>query len=531
MEPGGVLQPSFRREVRSALRAHGEARDGWQEPVRLALTTLWIATLSLFTFYQGLWFFYASSWSDNSLSRVSVFANSIRPLWYMSFFPAVAFGLAWHAFSYRLLAPPPTGLRSGFQRLERIRTYGGLCVGICAFTFNYRILPVFPLLTDGVERQSSRLFSFVYGPIDWFPLGRSFELQAFVGILAAAFVGTQTWGLLPRARKTRLRFAAFIVLLLAAGLITPGFGIPNRFTSPVTRTVLVLDSKLPLHRGLLLGDAEHDAVAVSTLATYFETHDNDGSVLPLRQIEREELAAWRELSYGELTVRLCELCRLPGTAIWTLNGLPLRLSGDQPRDTRPSMVVEIPRHPDKARLYEPLRRESFRVVPVDALSTEINGSDWLVLKIDLDVRMKAVIQLIRQLKDNDVRRIDLAVVPYGFEAASPRIPWLSLEPISGVATYSPRELPRRLLRVVIISRYVPPMEDLRPRCRSINWSDHMYPWARYSLELPGSIPRSVQLVIDPKQTYGDFVGVLQGVLTADVDAIALSLQQEKDEDS
>ncbi len=497
------------------------------EPIRFGTAFLWVGLLSLWTFYQGLWFYSFRPSFSSSLSTASAILRTVRPLWFASFFPSLAFGIAWYVFSHRLSSFRTTPVTCGIDRLTISQTYASLCVAICAFTFNYRILPMLPLCTSGGDRASEHLLTLTWTSAEWVPVSPVLEQQVLVGCLAAALIAVQAWGLLPRLGGNRRRLATLVGLLLIGGFGVPWFGLLETLPSPAPKGVFELDTRSPASRGLLLDDSDYQDEANLTLAGYLTTHNDHGDVTTWYQLGRNFLPEWRASTAEEIPYRRCELCQLPGVAGWTLTGLPLKLTGEPPIDSAPTKVIEIPRRPGDARLYDPRSAGAIETVPIVEVCSRLGGSDWVVAKIDFSVSMQVVRDFLSNLRDQGIRRVDLAVIPYGYRTIPSEVAVLSFDASEDTATYTPRRRRESRGKVIIVKKYVPPPRgpiDLRPKCQEVDRWDVYDAWSRYAPDPPNSLPARVRLPVEVDTQYGEFVGMLQGALTGGAEIIVVTVQ-------
>lgn len=456
--------------------------------------------------------------------------RSVDPLWYTCFFSALAFGIGWYGLAWRLFARDKSPLGSSFDRLNKMQTYGGFCVGVCTYTITYRVLPFHPMTTNGVDLQSKKLAFFSNWSGVWYGAESILQTQAAISALAAGFLAVKTWGLLPTQSKIRLRFAILIALLAGVGMMVPVLGVLRIVPTPFEETVRKLDLDEPLNRGLFLDDPAYEVEADQALATYFMTHAADGTPLSLGQVMREQVPGWESLDDAELRHRRCELCRLPEAAIWTTQGLAFLLGTKSFQAESPSLIVEVPRHPETIRVYGLEAQAPVHIVSKEDLGAELAGTPWLVLKIDQLVSGKDVFSLLRTIRDSGVQRVDLAVIPYGFKTVSKRIPQLALDSVVGAAPFKARESWKNS-NVVVISKYVPPYGqpiDPRPICTSRAGREFDEPWTRYETESPGALPELVRMTFKPDEDYRELIAKMQSIWTAGVSVVEVALNEDSE---
>ncbi len=515
----------------------------WHEAARFGTAALWVVVLSVWLYPQLLWIYAAPSLlASDALSVSSAVLRTYRPLWFACFFPALAFGLACYVVMHRRPRTRTAAVGAGLDRLTAAQTTATLCIALCVLALSYRLLVLAPLITDGKERVSSLLLSLhAEWWADFSSLAPVVERHVLIGALAAVLAATQAWGLLPRLGGSRARLVALLGVLLVFGGAMAWLGGLERVASYVPRTVFEIDRDAPILRGLLLDDPAHRATAVLHLERYLATHVDDGRRLTLGQLEDNAWGVWPDLPEYERAIRRCELCLLPGIGLFAAEGLPVRLAPETVEDGStgapgPILVLEIPRGARTVRV-DWIDGGAQEVVPLDVVSARVGAESRVVAKIDFLVQMAVVRDLLADLRDAGVRRVDLAAIAYGYRPLPNGIPLLTFDREESAPVYEPRlrEHPWNRDRVVVVKKYVPPpgmseAPDPRPKCGETDWLEVAIAHDRYELEPEGSLPERVTLSVDADLAYGEFVGLLQAVLAGGPESIGLVVADEADSD-
>jgi biopolymer transport protein ExbD len=503
-------------------------RVWWHELIRIGLTAAWVATLTLWSYYQGLWFYSGVGWRTHALRDASVFLRTIDPMWWVCFFSALAFGVGFYTFAHR---PQRGGARTpspyGLTRFATYQAPMTLCLGICVYLLNWRVLPLLPLTTSGVDRASPLLLQFEWASVDMGRVPLALELQLLIAALGAGVVFLQAWSLVPRLGGSRLRLVLLVTIMLAVGSWVPMSGLLRELHSPEASEIISLDTDGPVERGLLMGDRNYDETAAIALARYFQTHDDLGHVLSYQALQGNWWDWHREVRRGDYAEALCELCRLPGVQLWTTSGLHVLLGdGPEPNDTEPGAVVEVPRRAVAARVYDPVPGAPITVVEVEDLLSVIPASDWLVVKIDWAVPMRNVVRLLDLLRTAGVRRVDLAVMPHGYVPIPSAPVRLVLNGTDVAYSYHPRQRPPQGRERVRLRPYLPPPPvTYGPGCDEVfEYWDAM----AGVLDDPGTVPEGVSITVEEEMEYGRFIGILQGAVSGGATRIAVVLTQPSD---
>ena len=79
-----------------------------------------------------------------------------------------------------------------------------------------------------------------------------------------------------------------------------------------------------------------------------------------------------------------------------------------------------------------------------------------------------------------------------------------------------------------VRKYTPPpgQRDRRPGCKEVYEWDLRDAWSQFALDPGGSLPGRVGLPVEADSPYGEFVGILQGVLTGGAETIVVAVREE-----
>lgn len=493
---------------------------GWHEPVRNALIVIWVSILTLWMYHQALFFYCYPRLSQSTLEAANMVRRTVMPLWLACFLPALAVGLAVYAWSQRPLRDRlGSGVHCGLERLRAAQSHMTLCVALCLFVLNWRILYSTPMADAGWNRIGEPLTVFHWGrTVRWQGVG-VLELQACIAAVAVGAMFLRAWELVRPDRGRRRNLLVLFLALSAAGLLAPTTGILYEMPSAIraeVRDVLLDDS---VRRSWILGGRGSERQAARVLSTYFETHDAQGRVLPWKDVQENELPDWDWFAPGADSWEPCEICQLPGVNVWTAHGLPLLIGEEGPPPGEgPQLVIEVPRDPTVSRLYEPGGGADIRTVPTAEIGAALAGAQWVVLKLDFGISMNDVLPLLGDLRDLGVRRVDLAVIPFGYRRLPSDSPRLTVDSGSGGATYEPlRSAEKRW-------RYFPPPLPGR-RCDFFDCGEYWKAWMQWRPDPPGSLPESVTIGVNAETRYGEFVAVLQGAISGGARRIDVAMPE------
>jgi len=215
--------------------------QGRQETFRIMLVIPGVGLLSLWTYWQILFFFSGLSPLTHVSGGADMLARMMVFLWLACFFPALGLGLGVYAFTCRLPRNTPLSLPRPikvFRTMTDTQTYIMLLTAICLFWVNYRILPIYPLTNYGFVRSSELLIAFPEGPATllkgvpnlWAgavdPWGGISVLKqhALTGALGVLVVFLQAWFVLQKKGVRRRNLGLLTASLLAAGVLMPWSG-------------------------------------------------------------------------------------------------------------------------------------------------------------------------------------------------------------------------------------------------------------------------------------------------------------------
>ena len=209
-------------------------QQGRHEMFRIIFVILGVGLLSLWTYWQILFFFSGLSPLPPASNGADIMAGIIVHLWLASFFPALGLGLGLYAFTYRLPRNTPltvTRPLKVYRTMTDTQTYIMLITAICLFLVNYRILPIFPAISYGFIRFSELLIAFPEGASNvWKGVPDLWEEAtnlwggitilkqlALTGALGVLVVFLQAWFVLQKkgvSRRNLCLLAAFLLPLM-----------------------------------------------------------------------------------------------------------------------------------------------------------------------------------------------------------------------------------------------------------------------------------------------------------------------------
>jgi len=189
------------------------APRGRQETIRILLVVLGVGVLTLWTYWQTLFFFSGQSQLQHASNGSIIMLRTVVPLWLACFFPALSLGLGLYTFTHRM----PRNIflsrvRQKPDHLTEAQSYMVLCTAICLFSVNYRILPIFPLVSGGLDQAGDMVIMTVV------------KQQAFIGILGMIVVFLQGWLVIRKKGGSRRNLLVLTASLSAVGLLIPWSG-------------------------------------------------------------------------------------------------------------------------------------------------------------------------------------------------------------------------------------------------------------------------------------------------------------------
>ena len=196
-----------------------------RETFRIVLVVLGIGMLTLWTYWQTLFFFLGQSQLQHASDGTNTMLRAIVPLWLACFFPALGLGLGLYTFTHRLARNTSSSLtRPRKDYMTEAQTYIMLCTAICLFSVNYRILPLFPLMNYGSNRITDLLTRFPGGAANLWGGVTLVEQQAFIGALGMVVVFLQAWWIIQKRGGSRRNLGLLAASLLIVGLLIPWSG-------------------------------------------------------------------------------------------------------------------------------------------------------------------------------------------------------------------------------------------------------------------------------------------------------------------
>jgi hypothetical protein len=195
------------------------------ETFRIVLVVLGVGTLTLWTYWQTLFFFSGQNQLQHASNGASIMLRAVVPLWLACFFPALGLGLGLYTFTHRLPRNASSSLtRPGKDYMTETQTYIMLCTAICLFSVNYRILPLFPLMNYGADRVTHLLITFPWGAANLWGGMTVLGQQAFTGALGVVVVILQAWWVIQKRGGSRRTLGLLAASLLVVGLLIPWSG-------------------------------------------------------------------------------------------------------------------------------------------------------------------------------------------------------------------------------------------------------------------------------------------------------------------
>lgn len=504
-----------------------------REALRIASTTVAIAALTCGLFFWGMWIASVLSPSLWAFGRASALLQIEGPLWYTALFASTGIGIAWYVAPWWRTRRAPTRGLAALDRMQRqgaaavaIAWYGVLGWGLC---FADAFMPgrsVSPLLAfehwEGVMRAHPRIF----------------EAAAALGALVATLAAIQAWNVLPRG-FARVRFAALLGAILAAGFVAEREEAFRAIPGTVPRHV----AEDAATRGLTPHAAAEGMPTPLrvTIETYLTSYDGFGDRLDLWELrfERRIGYAFRNDpdvpdAHDVAALVACDEVRLPEVAVWAPTGIGIRLDDSKPRAEMPTRVLEIPRRPDEARVRQPGSRKLETRIARHEIAAAVDGSDWIVLKVDAWTEARGFAAWLEAFRDAGVRQVDLAAIPQGFRKMPEATPIVHLphtassvaKPNRGMLeTWVPREIGRVKRRPSVRHLIDGKPPETRPTCE-VDEDGTVRAWARrFEVPAPESTPKRVALSMHAGATYGDLMGRLQGAIAGGADEIAFRFEE------
>lgn len=215
--------------------------QGRHETFRILLVILGVGLLTLWTYWQILFFFSGLSPLQDVSNGADIIAGIVVALWLACFFPALGLGLGLYAFTHRLPRNTPLSVTRPMKvnrTMTDTQTYVMLLTAICLFLVNYRILPIFPLINYGSYRFSELLIALPKGASNvWKGVPNLWEgainmrggmtvlkQHALTGALGVLVVFLQAWLVLQKKGVSRRNLGLLAASLLVVGLVIPWSG-------------------------------------------------------------------------------------------------------------------------------------------------------------------------------------------------------------------------------------------------------------------------------------------------------------------
>ena len=198
---------------------------GRQETFRILLVVLGVGMLTLWTYWQVLFFFSGQSQLQHASKGASIMLRTVVPLWLACFFPALGLGLGLYTFTHRIPRHTLSSLtRPGKDYITETQTYIMLCTAVCLFSVNYRILPLFPLMNYGSDRISELMMRFPEGAVNLWAGVTILEQLAFTSALGVVVVFLQAWWVIQKRGGSRRNLGLLAASLFVVGLFIPWSG-------------------------------------------------------------------------------------------------------------------------------------------------------------------------------------------------------------------------------------------------------------------------------------------------------------------
>ncbi len=202
---------------------------GSRETFRIILVVLGVGILTLWTYWQTLFFFLSQSQLQHASNGANIMLRAVVPLWLACFFPALGLGLGLYAFTRRPARNTSSSLaRPKKDYMTEAQTYLMLCTAICLFSVNYRILPLFPLMNYGSNQITDLLMIFPKGATNLWGGVTVLKQQAFIGALGMVVVFLQAWWIIQKRGGSRRNLGLLTGSLLVVGLLIPWSGCLGR---------------------------------------------------------------------------------------------------------------------------------------------------------------------------------------------------------------------------------------------------------------------------------------------------------------
>ncbi len=371
--------------------------------LRIFIAVLWIGSLSLRLFYISVYLLdQASSGYRGALASASIVNGGIAKLWFLAFLPALAFGIAWYAFtSVPRTSREILGCVSTNRKIRSIAN-GAFCHAICLNLFVDRLLLV-PLCVNAYDEffASDALRSELFEPALLRDSPNPIDLLIVCTLLSLCVIGMQSLHVVHQLKGRIVRISIVFAVLLLVGSAAPIARVWNHMPMPIYKAILDTEQWQRELQAVALDGAIDASLAQSYYRMYLGTHDAQG-----RQIS--PLVA-RRVRIGQEPGDPCWTCLLPFSSYLSM-GFPVALTSEPPKRTEPRMVMELPVSEDRVRLYRADRIELPREISIENLLTASLDGDWIILKADQMVRASTVIRILKELRSMGVRRVELAAV-------------------------------------------------------------------------------------------------------------------------
>ena len=469
--------------------------------VGVALT--WVVVLTLWYFYQ----YYALVFMDCiSLGRDSIgSANSVLAmdgsLWMISFGPALAFGIAWLGLTTVFCERRGQPILHATRPPWPVSILGAATNAICVNLLVWRITPITYFVGLGRDHMPTVLDLLYFGKLhDPSDVSVFFDRLSLAGTLGASVVFLQIWCVL-RTWRLRVALLTLSASALILGVSAPSLNLHHRLPLPVPGGLLTMKkaSELDIRSpgSTRLGEL------------YFATHDADGEV-----IRRREYRWSRELS-----VEACHTCVLPVTILASTRGIPVDLAPGGPNTPEPTTVLEVPLSGEYLRVYDLGEDGLLQRATVSDLSDLEGIDDWLILKLDIDLKAETIRSLLEDLREVGVKRVSLAAIPYGYVSPPTQPPILIQSRRPGARVFEPTPSPRPR-KVVTVRRYVPPPDDDSPiPCHGSGWT--VAPAFEWVIPANSSLGDQVTIELLATENYQDLIVKLDRAIAGGASRIYL----------
>jgi hypothetical protein len=489
----------------------------WIEPLRLGYAVLWTVVLTWFYLWQLIYLETLQSEYAGTRTAASAMLRSFPFFWTISFFPALAMGMATYGvtllpwrFRWRHLDPPS-------NRRVRLQLYSAFSLALLLNLFVYRLWFVIPFIGADTELASPGVLG-MHGLVDSGMTTATTKLFMFVSVAFAWIVFSEVWGGIRGLGRPLRPFLTAFSAVLAVGLLSL-LAAPYRYLPlQLDDTASEINAWPVDSRGFVLGDINHDAQE-RWRRVYLETHDDEGNPLPV----------WRVHRFQGSVGSACRTVLLPPTTFLLPAGIPINLSGEELEEIGPGWSIEVPASADQIRIFGVDTHQGPEIRPLSPFPEMPPGAKWVVLKADASLKMETIRDLFAGLRDRGVQRITLAARSVGWAHLGEAIPLLDLRGQVDSPTFEPEMIPGSRKEVIYVSRWIPP-PGAEPQI-VCNPED---PYHTNGAELDYSIPARASLPstmsMSEHGNYADFILRVGRMIAGGVATIQITIPSEETKD-